>query len=100
MPRLFNSENCKFQTFAVAACASNATKTATFTGLTTNDYVLTLYNDDLAVTGGAAITAGVSAANILMFHPAGAAGAGSALSQTVGVVVMKAPVSGQKGGSW
>ena len=100
MPRLFNAENFKFQTFAVAACASNATKTATFTGLTTDDYVLTLYSDDLSKTGGAAIVAGVSAANVLMFHPQGAAGAGSALSCTVGVVVMKAPTSGQKGGSW
>jgi len=100
MPKLFNSENCNFKTFAVAACASNATKTATFTGLTTDDYVLTLYNDDLAVTGGAAIIAGVSAADILMFHPQGAAGAGSALSCTVGVMVMKAPTSGVKGGSW
>ena len=100
MPKLFNSENCKFQTFAVAACASNATKIATFTGLTTNDYVLTLYNDDLAVTGGSAIEAGVSAADTLMFHPAGAQGEGSALSCTVGVLVMKAPTSGVKGGSW
>lgn len=100
MPRLFNSENCKFLTFAVAACASNATKTATFTGLTTDDYVLTLYNDDLAATGLAAVVAGVSAANILMFHPQGAAGAGSSVAQTVGVVAMKAPTSGQKGGSW
>jgi len=100
MPRLFNSENCKFQTFAVAACASNATKTATMTGLTTDDYVLTLYADELAATGLAAIVAGVSAANILMFHPQGAAGAGSAASCTVGVLAMKAPTSGAKGGSW
>lgn len=100
MPKLFNAENCKFLTFAVAACASNATKTATFTGLTTNDYVLTLFSDDLSVTGGAAIVAGVSAANVLMFHPQGAAGGGSALSCTVGVIAMKAPTSGQKGGSW
>jgi len=100
MPRLFNSENCNFKTFAVAACASNATKTATWTGLTTDDYVLTLYSDDLAATGVSAIQAGISAADILMFHPAGASGGGSAVSCTVGVLSMKAPTSGVKGGSW
>ena len=100
MPRLFNSENCKFQTFAVAATASNATQTKTFTGVTTDDYVLTLYNDDNAATGTAATIAGISAANTLMFHPQGAAGAGSSVAQTVGVLVMKAPTSGAKGGSW
>lgn len=100
MPKLFNSENCKFQTFAVAVVASNATRTATFTGVTTDDFVLTLNNDDLAATGVAGVQASVSAANTIVFHPMGAAGAGSAVAQTVGVVVMKAPTSGQKGGSW
>jgi len=100
MPKLFNVENCKFQTFAVAACASNATKTATFTGLTTDDFVLTLQNDDLAATGVAGVQASVSAADTLVFHPMGAAGAGSAVAQTVGVIIMKAPTSGQAGGSW
>lgn len=100
MPKLFNSERCLFKTFAVAACASNATKTATFTGVTTKDYCLTLQNDDLAATGLNAVQASVSAANTIVFHPAGAAGAGSAVAQTVGVMVMVNPTSGQCGGSW
>jgi hypothetical protein len=100
MPRLFNMENALFQTFAVAACASNATKTATFTGVTTDDYVLTLQNNDLAATGVAAVEASISAADTIVFHPSGAAGAGSAVAQTVGVLIMVAPTSGRKGGSW
>lgn len=100
MPRLFNVDNCLFRTFAVAVCASNATKTASFPGVTVDSYALTLYNDDLAATGGAAIQASISAANTIVFHPAGAAGAGSALAQTVGVMIMVDPTSGVEGGSW
>ena len=37
MPRLFNVENCLFQTVALASLSCAASQTATFTGLTTND---------------------------------------------------------------
>jgi len=98
MPKLFNSENCLFKTFAVAVVASNATRTATFTGVTTDDYILTLHNDDLAATGVSGVQASVSAADTIVFHPIGAVGAGSAIAQTVGVLVMKSPTSGAVAG--
>jgi len=101
MPRLFNSENCLFQTFGVAVIASNATRTATFTGVTTDDCVCVWQGTSLnSATGLNGIHASVSAADTLVFHPTGASGAGSAVAQTVGVMVMKAPTSGQDGGSW
>ena len=50
MPRLFNSENCLFKTFAVASMTSNATAAATFTGVTTADYLFVLQNNDLIAT--------------------------------------------------
>jgi len=100
MPRLFNSLNCLFQTFAVASLESDATATATFTGLTTKDYVMVLQNNDLVATAQNSVYAAVSAANIVMFHPTGAPGAASSLAQSVGVLVMVNPTSGEKGGSW
>lgn len=100
MPRLFNSQNCLFQTFAVASLDSDATQTNTFTGLTTNDYVQVWQNDDLVATAQNTVYPAVSAANIVMFHPAGAPGGGSSVAQTVGVMVMVNPTSGEKGGSW
>ena len=100
MPKLFNSANCLFQTFAVASLDSDATATAAFTGLTTNDYVMVLQNNDLVATAQNSVYANVSAADIVMFHPSGAPGAGSSVAQTVGVLVMVNPTSGQKGGSW
>jgi hypothetical protein len=100
MPRLFNSANCLFQTFAVASLDSDATATATFTGLTTKDYIMVLQHNSLVATAQNSVVANVSAANIVMFHPSGAPGAGSSLAQTVGVLVMVNPTSGEKGGSW
>jgi len=100
MPRLFNSENFKFQTFAVASMDSNITKTATFTGVTTADYVFVMQFNDLTATTQSGMDCAISAANTIVFTPTGASGAASALAQTVGVVVMKAPTSGVHGGSW
>ena len=100
MPRLFNSENCLFQTFAVAECASNATKTAAFEGVTTDDYVLTLQNNDIITTGLNGVVASISGANTIVFHPVGAPGAGSGVAQTVGVLIMVNPTSGAEAGSW
>ena len=100
MPRLFNSENCKFQTFAVASMTSNATKTATMTGVTTADYCFVLMNTGLAATTEDTCQVAISAADTLMFSPMGAFGGASAVAQTVGVMVMKAPTSGEDGGSW
>lgn len=99
MPRLFNAENCLFQTFAVASLTSNATAAATFTGVTTNDFIHVWQNNDLVATAQDGVTASITAANSLMFMP-GAAGAGSSVAQTVGVTVMVNPTSGEKGGSW
>jgi len=100
MPRLFNSENCKFQTFAVASMTSNASKTATFTGLTTADYCFILMNTGLAATTEDNVQVAISAADTVMFTPAGAFGGASAVAQTVGIMAMKAPTTGQDGGSW
>jgi hypothetical protein len=100
MPRLFNNENCLFQTFAVASLDSNATATATFTGITVNDYVCVLQNNDMVLTTQSGVIASVSAANTIMFSPTGASGAGTSVAQTVGVMAMVAPTSGAKGGSW
>jgi len=99
MPRLFNSENCLFRTFAVASMTSNATATATFTGVTTADFVSVWQNNDLVATAQDGVQAAVTAANTLMFCP-GAAGGGSSVAQTVGVMVMVNPTSSQPGGSW
>jgi hypothetical protein len=104
MPRLFNAENCLFQTFAVASLASNATATATMTGLATTDYVMVLNHDDVTTTAQAGIDAWVSAANTLVFRPTGSIGTTdggtSSVAQTVGVLAMVAPTSGVEGGSW
>lgn len=100
MPRLFNAEKCLFQTFAVASLDSNATATATFTGVTTADYACVLYNDDMQLTTQSGFDVAINAANKLMFSPTGASGGGTAVAQTVGVLVMVAPTSGQCGGSW
>ena len=100
MPRLFNAENCKFQTFAIASMTSNATKTATMTGVTTDDYCFVLMNTGLAATTEDTCQVAISAADTLMFSPMGAFGGASAVAQTAGVMVMKAPTSGQEGGSW
>jgi len=99
MPRLFNSENCLFQTCAVASLTSNATATGTFTGLATTDYVLVLQNDDLDSVSDSGVIAAVSAADTLLFQP-GTHGAGSTPAQTVGVLVLVNPTSGENGGSW
>lgn len=99
MPRLFNAENCLFQTFAVASLTSNATATASFTGVTTDDYCFVLQNDDLVGTADDGVLAAISAADKVMFSPQ-TAGGGSSIAQTVGVMVMVNPTSGQEGGSW
>ena len=99
MPRLFNVEKCLFQTFAVASMTSNVTATATFTGLATVDYVMVLQNNDLDSVSDSSVVAAVSAADTLLFQPQ-THGAGSTPAQTVGVLVMVAPTSGQEGGSW
>lgn len=104
MPRLFNAENALFQTVAVASLASNATATATFTGLTTDDYVFVLNNDDVTTTAQTGVDAWVSAADTLVFRPSGSIGntngGASSVAQTVGVMVLVNPTSGQRGGSW
>ena len=100
MPRLFNAEKCLFQTFAVASMTSNATKAATMTGITTADYCFVLMNTGLAATTEDTCQVAISAADTLMFSPMGAKGDSSAVAQTAGVMVMKAPTSGQDGGSW
>lgn len=100
MPRLFNSEKCKFQTFAVAQLASNGTNTATFTGLTTADYCFILMNTGLAATTQDGVQVAISAADTLMFSPVGAFGGATGVAQTVGIMAMKSPTSGQDGGSW
>ena len=101
MPKLFNAHNFLFQTFAVASLDSDATQTNAFTGLTTNDYVMVLQNNDLIATAQNSVYANVSAADIVMFHPSGAPGGGSSVAQTVGVMVMVNPTSGaDAGGSW
>ena len=96
MPRLFNAENCKFKTFAVASLASNTYGTATFTGLTTNDYVKAM----TGATTNETVDAYVQAANTIRFYPVCAVGTQSTVAQTVGVVAMVAPTSGENGGSW
>ena len=99
MPRLFNSENCLFKTFAVVSMTSNATATATFTGAAVTDYCFVLQNNDLVATAQDGVAASITAANTLMFTP-GASGGGSSVAQTVGVCVMVNPTSSQPGGSW
>ena len=100
MPRLFNAENCLFNTFTVASCASNATATAAMTGITTADYCFVLFNTGLAATTEDNVQVAISAADTLMFSPMGAFGGSTSVEQKVGVMVMKAPTSGQDGGSW
>ncbi len=100
MPKLFNTENCLFQTFSVASMTSNATKTATMTGVTTADYCFVLMNTGLAATEEENLQVAISATDTLMFSPMGAFGGATAVAQTAGVVVMTAPTSGQDGGSW
>ena len=100
MPRLFNSENCLFQTFAVVSRASNETATATMTGVTTADYCFVLMNTGLAATTEDNLQVAISADDTLMFSPMGAFGGATAVAQTVGVMAMKSPTSGQDGGSW
>jgi len=100
MPRLFNSENCLFQTLALTSLDSDASQTATMTGLTTNDYVAILYNNDSILTTQSGFNLAVSAADTLVFTPTGCSGAGTAVAQTVGILALVAPTSGQDGGSW
>ena len=100
MPRLFNAEKCLFETFAVDSMDSDATETATFTGVTTDDYVFVMQFNDLTATTQSGMDCAISAANTIVVTPTGASGAGTALAQTVGVVVMVNPTSGQEGGSW
>jgi hypothetical protein len=100
MPRLFNAENCLFETFALTSLDSDESQTVTFTGLTTADFVCVLYNDDMQATTQSGFDASVTAANTIMFTPTGASGAGTAVSQTVGILALVNPTSGQEGGSW
>ena len=100
MPRLFNSENCLFQTVALASLASNASQTATFTGVTTADYVAVMYNNDSILTTETCFNAAITAVNVVMFTPAGCSGGGTAVAQTVGLLAIKSPTSGLQGGSW
>lgn len=100
MPRLFNAENCLFITLAVASMASNASKTGTMTGVTTDDYVCVLYNNDMVLTTETGMDVSVTAANTLMFTPTGASGGGTAVAQTLGILALVNPTSGQEGGSW
>jgi hypothetical protein len=100
MPRLFNVENCLFVTLAVASMASNASKTATMTGITTADYVCLLYNNDMVLTTESGMDVSITDTDKLMFTPVGASGAGTAVAQTVGALVLVNPTSGQEGGSW
>lgn len=104
MPRLFNAENLLFETFAVASLASNATATATFTGLTTDDFVMLLNKNDSITTAEAGLTVWVSAADTVVFRPVGSIGTTdggtSSVIATVAVVAMVNPTSGERGGSW
>lgn len=100
MPKLFNNENLWFETFAVASLASNASATATFTGVTTADYCFVMQNTSLTAADEDGDQCAISAADTLMFTPGGAFGGATGVAQTVGVVVMKAPTSGEDGGSW
>jgi len=100
MPRLFNAENCLFATIALTSLASDASQTATMAGITTNDYVAILYNDDMQLTTESGFNLAVSAADTLVFTPSGCSGAASAIAQTVGILGLKAPASGADGGSW
>lgn len=100
MPKLFNTEKCLFQTIALTSLDSDASQTATMTGLTTNDYVAVLYNDDMQLTTQSGFNVAVSAANTLVFTPTGCSGAGTAVAQTVGILALVNPTSGQDGGSW
>ncbi len=84
MPRLFNAENCRFKTVAVASLASNASATASFTGVTTADYIAVMYNDDSILTTETGLNAAITAANVVMFTPGGCSGGGNAVAQTVG----------------
>jgi len=100
MPKLFNVENCLFQTVALTSLDSDESQTATMTGLTTDDWVAILYNDDMQLTTQSGFNIAVSAADTLVFTPSGCSGAGTAVAQTVGVLALVAPTSGQDGGSW
>jgi hypothetical protein len=100
MPKLFNAENCLFQTMAVASMASNATQTGTFTGVTANDYCFVLNNTSIGATSVDGVQPAISAADTIMFTPIGAKGGSTSVAQTVGVVVMVAPTTGVRGGSW
>ena len=100
MPRLFNVENCLFQTVAAASLASNASETVTFTGVTTADYVAVMYNNDSILTTETGLNAAITAANVVMLTPLGCSGGGTAVAQTLGLLAIKSPTSGQNGGSW
>ena len=96
MPRLFNSENAPFKTFAVASLASDATASGAWTGITTADYLLFAYG-----TTSEPCSAYISATDTVTFGPLGGTVSGqSTVAQTVGLVLMKNPTSGQDGGSW
>ena len=100
MPRLFNAEKCLFKTLAVASIASNGSNTATFAGLTTDDYIAILYNNDMVLTTESGFNVSITAANTIMFTPEGASGGASAVAQTVGILALVNPTSDQEGGSW
>lgn len=100
MPRLFNVDNCLFQTVALSSLDSDASQTAAFTGLTTDDYVGILYNNDSILTTQSGFNIAVSAAGKVVLTPAGCSAGGTAVAQTVGLIAVVAPTSGQEGGSW
>ena len=101
MPKLFNAEKCLFQTVALASLDSDASQTASFVGVTTDDYVFIMYGSNMTATTQSGFNVAVSAADKVVFTPSGASGAGTAVAQAkVGLVAMVAPTSGQEGGSW
>jgi NhaP-type Na+/H+ or K+/H+ antiporter len=99
MPRLWNAENCWVKSFAVASLASNATASATWTGVTTDDIIMGRGTN--TATAGC-VGAYVSAADTVTFGPiAGTVGAQSTIAQTVWLALMAGPTSGEPGGaSW
>lgn len=100
MPRLFNAEKFLFQTVALTSLDSNESQEATFTGLTTDDYVGILYNNDSILTTESGFNVAVAAADTVVLTPAGCSGAGTAVAQTVALIALVNPTSGQDGGSW
>ena len=100
MPKLFNVDNCLFQTVALTSLDSDESQEATFTGITTDDYVGILYNNDSILTTESGFNIAVAGADTVVLTPAGCSGAGTAVAQTVGLIALVNPTSGQEGGSW